>query len=275
MVPQDEIFCCPKCGGALFSVGGALKCFAGHSYDRAKQGYVNLRLSQQSSKKRHGDDRLMVLARERFLNAGYYAPLRQKIYETVAACRPETLADAGCGEGYYTAYLEARLPKTKIAGMDISKDALKAFGRRNTAVKLALASVFDMPLRSASCDMILCVFAPDSAEEFQRVLKPQGKLLRVLPGEDHLFELKSAIYERPYKNPAPSKLLKLRLLKEETLRFQFTLKNTKEIADLFCMTPYFYKTGKADQEKTNKLSTLTVTADFCLQLYEKEEAPTL
>lgn len=265
-----KFFAVQNAAARFFLVGGALKCFRGHSYDVAKQRYVNLKISQQSSKKRHGDDRLMILARRRFLELGYYEPLRKKIYESVAAENPKILADAGCGEGYYTAYLQEKLPQTAFAAMDISKDALKAFGQRKTGVKLALASVFDMPLKSASCDMVLCIFAPESPAEYVRVLKSGGKLLRVLPKEEHLLELKSAIYEKPYKNPPPQRLKELQLLCEEPLRFSLELKNKNEIADLFCMTPYFYKTGKEDQEKLKKLNTLTVTADFCIQLYQKD-----
>ena len=96
---------CPVCGGVLHREERSLRCGAGHCYDIARQGYVNLLRSNQSKSKRHGDDKRMVAARTAFLDAGYYAPLR----DAVAAAAAEFTAgdadvlDAGCGEGYYTA----------------------------------------------------------------------------------------------------------------------------------------------------------------------------
>ena len=102
---------CPVCGGVLHREERSLRCGAGHCYDIARQGYVNLLRSNQSKSKRHGDDKRMVAARTAFLDAGYYAPLR----DAVAAAAAEFTAgdadvlDAGCGEGYYTAQVTAAI----------------------------------------------------------------------------------------------------------------------------------------------------------------------
>lgn len=96
---------CPVCGGALHREERSLRCGAGHCYDIARQGYVNLLRTNRSKDKRHGDDKRMVDARTAFLDAGYYAPLR----DAIAAAATEYTSgdagvlDAGCGEGYYTA----------------------------------------------------------------------------------------------------------------------------------------------------------------------------
>lgn len=93
---------CPVCGGALHREERSLRCGAGHCYDLARQGYVNLLRTNRSKDKRHGDDKRMVAARTAFLDAGYYAPLRDAI--AAAATEYTTgdagVLDAGCGEGY-------------------------------------------------------------------------------------------------------------------------------------------------------------------------------
>ena len=98
---------CPVCGGALHREERSLRCGAGHCYDLARQGYVNLLRTNRSKDKRHGDDKRMVAARTAFLDAGYYAPLRDAI--AAAATEYTTgdagVLDAGCGEGYYTAHV--------------------------------------------------------------------------------------------------------------------------------------------------------------------------
>lgn len=45
------------------------------------------------------------------------------------------------------------------------------------------------------------VFAPFAREEFLRFLKPGGWLIYAVPGPEHLFGLKQALYDTPYKNP--------------------------------------------------------------------------
>ena len=121
---------CPVCGGALHREERSLRCGAGHCYDIARQGYVNLLRTNRSKDKRHGDDKRMVAARTAFLDAGYYAPLR----DAVAAAATEYTSgdagvlDAGCGEGYYTAHvlhtLQAQGKSPSVCGVDISRDAL-------------------------------------------------------------------------------------------------------------------------------------------------------
>ena len=127
---------CPVCGGALHREERILRCGAGHCYDLARQGYVNLLRTNRSKDKRHGDDKRMVAARTAFLDAGYYAPLR----DAIAAAAVEytsgdaDVLDAGCGEGYYTAHvlhaLQAQGASPSVCGVDISRDALICAHRR-------------------------------------------------------------------------------------------------------------------------------------------------
>ena len=106
-----SLFCCPNCMAPLSRQQNRMVCPAGHSFDMARSGYVNLLLSQQISQKHHGDDKRMVCARSAFLAGGYYDPMRQElIRQAMVEARPGmTVLDAGCGEGYYTAELVRRL----------------------------------------------------------------------------------------------------------------------------------------------------------------------
>ena len=68
-----SLFICPVCNSVLTELESMFKCENNHCFDKAKQGYVNLLMSQQSSNKRHGDDKLMVKSRRDFLGNGYYS----------------------------------------------------------------------------------------------------------------------------------------------------------------------------------------------------------
>lgn len=275
-------FCCPVCGGALYgqatALEGTLRCGRGHCYDVAKAGYVNLLQSQQSADRRHGDDRLMVEARTRFLDAGYYDCLLQALEEQAvrrAAPGAVTLLDAGCGEGRYTARvcgaLEAAGHACTGLGIDLSRAALAAAHRREAALQLAVGSLFELPLASHSCHMVLNVFAPCATAEFARVLRRKGVLLRAVPLQRHLFELKEAVYDEPYENKVESfELEGFELQQQLPVCKRIFLPDNRTVQDLFCMTPYYYKTGVKDQQKLAQLQQLEVSLEFCVLVYRKK-----
>ena len=194
---------CPVCGGALHREERSLRCGAGHCYDLARQGYVNLLRTNRSKDKRHGDDKRMVAARTAFLDAGYYAPLR----DAIAAAATEYTSgdagvlDAGCGEGYYTAAIYRALcgagKSPRVAGTDISKFILRLAAKREHALELAVASSYLLPVADRSIDLLLNCFSPLAIEEFRRVLRPEGHFLYVVPSAMHLWEMKQVLYDRP------------------------------------------------------------------------------
>ena len=102
------------------------------------------------------------------------------------------------------------------------------------------------------------------------MLKPGGFLLRVVPMERHLFELKAAVYDRPYENP-PAELSAegFRLLRTQAIRRGITLSANEDVQALFLMTPYYYKTGAEDQKKLSAVRSLSVTTEFLLAIYQR------
>ncbi len=265
MFLNESTFICPVCKAKLFQLPSQLKCLKGHSFDIAKQGYVNL-LLDNSQNKRHGDDKLMVEARTSFLEKGYYAPLRDALCGIIGS--GHKILDAGCGEGYYT---EAFAENNTVCGIDISKDALKVAAKRCKSASFAVASIADIPVPDESQDVVVSIFAPDSNEEFQRVLKPNGRLITVLPMEKHLFELKSAVYDQPYLNPSVDTVRDgFELISSKEIKYSIALDCNEDIVSLFKMTPYYYKTGISDQEKLNSVNTLTTTVEFFIAEYVKE-----
>ena len=268
---------CPVCGGALERLDRTLKCSSGHSYDLAKQNYVNLLMRNQSSAKRHGDDKLMVAARQEFLDAGYYAPLRDALRTLAVKYGGDVvdLLDVGCGEGYYTSAvrtaLEAAGKPCTAVGIDISKTALIAAAKRDRALTLAVASVSNLPVGDGSCDLLLNIFAPNDDVEFARVLRPDGVLLKAVPLERHLFGLKAAVYDEPYLNPAPDYAPEgFTALERVDVVGEITVAPQKQIENLFMMTPYYYKTGAADQAKLRVLDTLTTEIAFGILAFRRE-----
>ena len=272
MLHEDSLFSCPVCGLRLNREGKSLKCGNNHCFDLARQGYVNLLRSNQSASKRHGDDNLMVLARQEFLDGGYYACLSDAVNGLLVPRlgNAARVLDVGCGEGYYTARLRAALGEdARFCGIDISRQALIAAHRRDPALELAVASSAQLPVQQGSMDAVLNIFAPLSAEEAHRVLKKGGLLLRAVPLKEHLMGLKRAVYDTPYENPDPEpEFPPFRLVERLEVRGELTLTENRQIRNLFSMTPYYYKTSRADQQKLEALEHLKTELAFCLFLYE-------
>ena len=255
---------CPVCKKVLFLNDRSYICENRHTFDLAKKGYVNLLMS--SSARTHGDDKIMADARRDFLDTGFYKPLRDKICEIITG---GTVLDLGCGEGYYTEGITA----DEIYAMDISKDAISGACRRlrGKNVVTCVAGCADIPLESDSCDYVLSVFAPVKDSELLRIIKPRGKVVRVTPGIDHLFELKSAVYDNPLKNtPIDMTLCGFEITKTYGVSYNVTL-DKEQAKSLFTMTPYYYKTSLSDISKLDSIETLDVTAQFDITVYEADK----
>lgn len=115
------------------------------------------------------------------------------------------------------------------------------------------------------------IFSPLFETEFHRVLKQKGILIRVIPLETHLHELREVVYDHPYDNDVPDLNIEgFQIIKKEELKYTITLETTEDILSLFRMTPYFYKTGREDQEKLEHCEQLTTSIEFGIIVYEKK-----
>ncbi|MCM1334840.1 MAG: methyltransferase domain-containing protein [Bacteroides sp.] len=266
-------YICPICKTELSQKENSFYCAAGHCFDRSRKGVLNLLRSQSS---RHGDDKLMVRARKDFLDRGYYRPLLTVIDRQLrsVATKGCTILDCGCGECWYTANLYESLKKdgieTEFYGIDVSKEAVSVGAGRCKELKLAVATVYDIPLPDHSCDVILSFFAPFSLLEYRRLLKENGCFITAYPLREHLWELKQAVYERPYKNEVSDPEIDgFALISSENVHKTIELCTNKEILSLFSMTPYYYKTSREDKEKLNDLNSLKTQIHFCSAVYQK------
>ncbi len=260
---------CPVCKEKLICKDRRYFCKNNHSFDVSSKNYVNLLLNNSSGK--HGDDKLMVRARRGFLEKDFYLPLAESVVKCASAFENQgTVIDCGCGECYYTAKIADEYPTLKMYGCDISKFALAEASKRRKNIELTVASAGNLPFSDGSADGIINIFSPLFEKEFLRVLKKGGILLRVIPLEDHLFELKSCIYEKPYKNPAEDReICGFELINETKTEYTVELNSNEDIVNLFKMTPYYYKTGARDQQKIEKISSLKTLAQFGVLVYKK------
>lgn len=260
--------CCPLDGDPLTLHERTWRCPHGHSFDVAKQGYVNLLPVQNKRSKDPGDSKAMVQARSRFLAQGFYAPLAERIAEVVWRDTPVSLLDAGCGEGYYLREILAARPEasTEVAALDISKWAVLSAAKSLPSATLLVASNSSIPVASSSVDTLLCLFGFPVSDEFQRVLTPGGRVLMVDPAPNHLRELKEVIYDDVRDKPDRLPLLSpWSLVNETRVTFQVALPTRDAVTDLLIMTPHLYRASRAGRERAEALNSLTITVDAWLR----------
>ena len=256
---------CPKCGAKLVCCEKTFRCENNHTYDRARQGYVNLMLGGN-----HGDSKEMVAARHRFLNADYYHLLKERLEEIVTRLQVRVLLDLGCGEGYYTSGMSRHV--AECYGVDLSKDALKIASRMDKHTQYVVASIFRLPFEDESVDGITNIFAPAPVDECARVLKNRGIYIRVAPHRRHLYGLKKKLYDQVYEN-------EMELIKDE--RFELIgrvkvedvihIEDHDDIEALFMMTPYYWKSSKEAAHKVAEMEHLDTEIEFDIQIYRKKE----
>lgn len=274
------IFVCPKCRKLLTKKEQVYVCPQGHSYDRAKEGYVHLLPVNKMHAKVPGDSKEMVRARREFLESGSYALFREKladlVLEAVAGNPAPVLLDAGCGEGYYlrgvAQHLEEAGCKPELYGFDISKFAVKAAAKRQKNGNFAVASIFDIPVEEETVDCLYNVFAPMVEEEFARVLKPGGVMLFAVPTVRHLYGLKEILYEHPYENPyKETDYQGFSFVRRVTIESDLHLTDPKQIQNLFAMTPYYWKTPISGSQALARTTILDTPIGFDFLIYEKQK----
>ena len=260
---------CPLCGEVLIKSEKSYQCCNRHSFDIARQGHVNLLPVQQKRSLNPGDTAQQVASRRAFLDAGFYAPIRDALCQLAKDHRcTGPILDIGCGEGYYSAALANSLD-AQLLGLDISKEAVRyAAGRYKNAAWIC-ASAAHLPVKDQSMGLITSLFALTIPEEFKRVLRPDGAFLQVLAAEDHLLGLKNIIYPELYhkeKYTTPE-IPGFRLTESRKLQFSFTVED-QQVQNLLSMTPHVYRIGKEGAEALRQTNILTDTASCVLNLYK-------
>ena len=171
-------------------------CAAGHSFDVARTGYLNLLQPQDRRSKQPGDTAEAVAARRRLHDRGVTAPLLQGIAEILAPGSGDVVLDAGCGDGYYLGSLAERA-SFDGHGVDISIPAVDAAARRYPKCEWVVASADRfVPYAGRSFSIVMSITARMNSAEFRRVLRDDGRLLVALPAPDDLIELRGTGKDR-------------------------------------------------------------------------------
>jgi 23S rRNA (guanine745-N1)-methyltransferase len=286
---MTSILQCPVCRNLLLLSADGYQCSKNHTFDAARQGYVNLLLAHQKHSKEPGDSPDMIKSRRRFLDLDRYDKVSNGINQTVVSLLSNmkhegviNVLDAGCGEGYYLQRLKDSLGHggadqhlIEYYGVDISKFAVRQATQRDKTMNWFVAGINDLPFMPESLDLVLNIFSPASITEFARVLKKTGALVLVGPGPRHLNGLREIIYPVVREHGESSTAEKAKDLFSPSavsrITYQLVLANNQEIVDLLAMTPYFWNIDRNTKTRVESLDRLSLDVDVEIRVFNKRE----
>ena len=298
----EAFLACPVCGAPLSLEGRTLRCSAGHSFDVARQGYVNLLRGSHTGAGEY--DRASFAARRRVFEAGLYAPIAEALAGAVAefVCAPASAdqgrgadgsgvalasapasaldekgalgeknaqpvplaLDAGCGEGYFARAVRQGAGAA-VAAFDIAKDSvqLAAGAAAEDGVAWFVADLAAIPVQTGAAACVLNVFSPANYAEFARVLRPGGYVVKAVPTERHLQELRAAagtqLAHDNYSNERVLRHFEERCELVVRRRAGATFALEPDVADaLTAMTPLFFH---VDAARVNMAAVQEVTVE--------------
>lgn len=269
---KNAVLSCPVCKARLIKNGNSYKCENNHCFDIAKEGYVNLLSGSHKQGELIGDSKEMAVSRRAFLEKGYFYSLADAVsllLKEQSFDKKPTVLDICCGEGYYSQYVKAE-NDCELFGFDLSKSMVRLAAKRKLDALFFVANLSHVPVFDGSIDFAFHLFAPFHKEEFSRILSDEGILVTAVPGERHLWQLKEAVYDVPYRNEVklPS-ATGLKLCKTVLVKDTIALETSNDIMSLFKMTPYYHHTPKSGIEKLEKIDSLETEIEFVLGIYKK------
>ena len=259
-------FACPICQENLTLVETSLKCSNRHSFDLAKFGYVNL---APQIKQSANYDKENFQNRQQILEAGFYQAILEGISDLLAT-KPsaKTVLDIGCGEGFYSRKLQESHSDKTFYAFDISKDSVQiaAKSENNWAVNWFVGDLARLPIKDASMDILLDIFSPANYNEFRRVLSQNGILMKVVPTENHLKEIRQIVQEQLTKKDYSNQDIKEHFQEHFSIQSSQIASLTKPITAeqrqaLLSMTPLLFH---VDQSKIDwsQLTEITIEAEI-------------
>ena len=259
-------FACPICQENLTLVESSLKCNNRHSFDLAKFGYVNL---APQIKQSANYDKENFQNRQQILEAGFYQAILEDI-SNLLATNPsaKTVLDIGCGEGFYSRKLQESHSEKTFYAFDISKDSVQIASKSepNWAVNWFVGDLARLPIKDASMDILLDIFSPANYGEFRRVLSKDGILIKVIPTENHLKEIRQRVQDQLTNKDYSNQDIKEHFQEHFTILSSQTASLTKTITaeqlqSLLSMTPLLFH---VDQSKIDwsQLTEITIEAEI-------------
>ena len=258
ILDQTALFRCPLCHGVLTSGETSLRCEKGHDFSISKKGYADFCPGARAG----AYDDALFDSRSRFIAGGFYGELIEALDALLNKYAPDgPILDAGCGEGSFMKAICPDPTTRPCIGLDLSRPGIQRAARGGGGWLWAVGDLSRLPLKDGSMAAILNILSPANYPEFGRVLRPGGAVLKVVPGERYLQEVRALVKDRlrseSYSNERVVRLFEERFDLSDSREICSTYRLTSEQAvDLIAMTPL---TQGIEKEQLNLTALDSVT----------------
>ena len=258
-----QAFRCPYCHEAMVSAENhSVVCEKGHRFNISKKG--TLHLMKQNANTDY--DAPLFHHRYELAQSGFFEPLLEAILPHLSADEEKCIVDIGCGEGYYSRKLQEAYPEATFYAFDLSKESVQLAAKSDASWKVNwfVGDLAHLPIQSKSMEVILDIFSPANYAEFERVLKAEGVIIKVVPTSSHLKEIRQLAQDQLTKQSYSNQEIlehfedHCQILSSETVSLTKSL-TPEERQALLAMTPLLFH---VDQEKIDwtQLTEITIEA---------------
>lgn len=270
-------FQCIHCQEVLTLNEKSLTCPNGHQFDMSKQGYYFL--AHKSMSNRY-DQALFSSRRLIITHSNLYHQLHRRLIELVSddASRPLAILDAGSGEGSHLQQLKQHLPvDSQLIGIDLAKAGIQLASDYNGHMLSLVADLTQLPFANQQFDVILSILSPANYEEFNRVLKPNGHLIKIVPNAGYLKEIRNKLAEfghledESYDNTLIVETFMKHYADAKVERIQDTVDLTSEqMQALIEMTPLTWRLSEEQRKDLLDSLGLKITLDVTVLIHRKK-----
>jgi 23S rRNA (guanine745-N1)-methyltransferase len=267
-----KAFRCPHCESPFDVVGSkSLMCRNNHTFDLAKQGYVNLMTRPSKS---HYHKELFEARQKIMMESDLYTLLHENVAKTIKeySDHPRTpllIFDAGCGEGSHLQKIldQCRQIPLQGIGLDISKDGIVMAAKNYKEPIWLVGDLAKSPIADQSIHVILNILSPSNYKEFKRILVPNGLVIKVVPGPNYLIELREALFgdtkKGMAKNEETVELFKKHFHLKDAIPLCYTKGLTPiEFKNLVQMSPLSWNLTKSDMDVLMERDCSEITIDL-------------
>ena len=226
---NNNILMCPICKNSLTILNHELICTNNHVFTISKKGILFL-VNSSNFKNSLIYNTTLFKNRRQFINKNYYNLVYNEIAKFINSMSKNNIniLDLGSGEGTHMHKILERVNKNwNLISIDYSRDAINLATDYTENSICIIGDINNLPLIDKSIDVVVDFLSPFNNEEVKRVLKDNGIIIKITPGNKYLNELRHVLKFEAYTKKEE---IKLNFMK------YFDIINEKEISKKYSIT---------------------------------------